>query len=804
MRQGAALVTAVLALAAQPASAELDLARAGVARFANGLTVIVLEDHTLPVVSTQVLYKGGSRDETAGKTGLAHFLEHLAFRASETFPGGAATDAIYDAGGEWHGYTWLDQTTYFSTAPSEHLDLLLAIEADRMARVTIDPAALQAEKGAVITELRGYANDPSSVLFDAVAAAALEAHPYRNNTIGYESDVAALTLEDVRAFYERHYAPGNAVLAIVGDVDASVALERAEAHFGMVPARATAQRVQALEPPQTGARRVELTGPVEQHYLRLAYPAPAASSADLPAFLLMQQLLSGGSGVNFRQNDWGTPSVEGAALHGAAADVASWFIPTADPYLFVLSASTDGERAALEGVFDRRIAAFRASPPGPAELEAAKAAVREQLAFDLKTTEDAAHQLAFFEGLGALPALLELDDALDAVTPADIARLARTYLDPARRTVGWYGPGAPPAPLASAAGEPQPAAQRLARPGEDAPAPPPELHLLSSGLPVIVRPIDLSPTVAVMLVAGGGAAGDLPAGDAGVMREGLAGEVPQLVADAAEALRISAPVDGEPSGDPATRLAQMLSGQDRPPPGKEAAPVLAVVSGAIEPQAALAALEDTLGDLRPGPPPPLARFEPAANGIITRTERISRPLAQAALGYTLAAPPPASPEGLAMRMLLYVLTHDYGGRLGDTAISDTGLVYYIGSDYAGDRSGGRIAITTGVDPGKIDAMEALLRAEIARLVTDPPTATELATARAHIIGREASAAMDNREIARHLARTWLATEALPDPAALATHLAAITPEEIARAARDFATGTIMRVDVATAPEGERP
>ena len=236
----------LLMLLAVPASAQIDLSRAGISRLDNGLTVIVLEDHTLPVVSVQVLYKSGSRDERAGKTGLAHFLEHLAFRASKNFPNGAATDAIYDAGGEWHGYTWIDQTTYFATVPASQLDLLLAIEADRMARVTIDPVSIAAEQGAVISEMRGYQNDPSSVLFDAVAAAALQAHPYRNNTIGYESDVTALTAEDAEAFYAANYAPGNAVLAIVGDVDAKDALRRVRAAFGSLAARDLAARVMAI------------------------------------------------------------------------------------------------------------------------------------------------------------------------------------------------------------------------------------------------------------------------------------------------------------------------------------------------------------------------------------------------------------------------------------------------------------------------------------------------------------------------------------------------------------------------------
>ena len=127
-----------------PAPAALDLRRASVSHLPNGLTVILLEEHSFPLVSVQMLYQSGSAAEVSGKTGLAHFLEHLAFRGSARFPNARATELIYDSGGEWHGYTALDQTTYFATMPADQLDLLLRIEADRMARVVIDPAAIDA------------------------------------------------------------------------------------------------------------------------------------------------------------------------------------------------------------------------------------------------------------------------------------------------------------------------------------------------------------------------------------------------------------------------------------------------------------------------------------------------------------------------------------------------------------------------------------------------------------------------------------------------------------------------------------
>jgi predicted Zn-dependent peptidase len=134
------------------AAAYLDLADARVEHLENGLTVIILEEHSFPVVSVQMLYTVGARNETTGKTGLAHFLEHMAFRSSENFPDTELVSRIYDVGGEWHGYTWLDQTTYFATVPSAQLELLLHIEADRMARLDIPAADVESERSAVLTE----------------------------------------------------------------------------------------------------------------------------------------------------------------------------------------------------------------------------------------------------------------------------------------------------------------------------------------------------------------------------------------------------------------------------------------------------------------------------------------------------------------------------------------------------------------------------------------------------------------------------------------------------------------------------
>jgi zinc protease len=329
----AAVVATVALLRAASAAAAIDLRNATVETLDNGMTVILLVDRNFPVASVQMLYRVGARNEPYGQTGIAHFLEHMAFRDTEHFPDTGVVSSIYARGGEWHGYTWTDETTYFATVPKEHLDLLLEIEAERMARLEIQEDDMEAERGAVLAEMHMYENYPRSMLLDAVLYASFIAHPYRNNTIGWESDIAGLTHAEVVDFYREHYKPANAVLAIAGDIDEDAVRERVRELFGGLPGGEPTPLPRTVEPVQQGERRVRLEGDTEQKRFMIAWRAPSASDPDFAAFLVLQQLLGGGSGVNFSQHDWGSAVGEHALLSGAAEDVTTWFPPSAQDYV---------------------------------------------------------------------------------------------------------------------------------------------------------------------------------------------------------------------------------------------------------------------------------------------------------------------------------------------------------------------------------------------------------------------------------------------------------------------------------------
>jgi zinc protease len=778
------------------------LSRADISHLPNGLTLIVLEDHSFPLVSVQALYKSGSRDESAGKTGLAHFLEHLAFRASRDFPNAGATEAVYDHGGEWHGYTWLDQTTYFATAPKGDLDLLLRIEADRMANVTIDPSAIAAEKGAVITEMHSYENDPQSVLFDAVAATALQAHPYRIPTIGYETDVAALTAGDARAFYRRHYTPANAVLAIAGDVDTATAKAAVSRRFAALPALPATQRIKAIEPPQQGERRTEIRGPVDRQYFSIAYPAPAASNPDFAAFLVLQQLAGGGSGVNFRQNDWGEPVRAGSALANLSGDLATWFAPSADAHLFLIKGSIDanGNPAAVERAIATRLRSLAGGSLTASRLEAAKAAVTRELAADLETTEDAAHQLAYFEGIGALDTLLHLEQRVADVTNADIRRVEAAFLDPRRRTVGWYLPGPARSSDPLGASSPRESANIGGSPAPATAAPQPLLMHLRSGLPVIVQRSELSDRVTVQVLMNVPIEGERTApqlaGLGLITRSGSSGDLPALIAEARKALAKPPAAALAKSADPEQALGRMMEVHMLAARQGSTRPILAVVSGNVDAVRAQALLEGVLGRVEYAAIDRRSFRAPTA--VLNAPTRVALPgaFSQGALGYMAAGPPPGTRDALAWRILLYILAHDYSGRLGRSAIGDKGLAYYLDDQLRTDGARTWVTVSAGVDPPRADALTEEFRAQLARLETEPPIDAEIEAAKRHILGRDLTAAQSNEELVDKLTAEFVETGEPQSHASLEARLRSVRSEDVLRNLAPFTHGTLFRVDVA--------
>lgn len=749
MRMPTNTILLLLIFTASQAFAELDLRNATIERLDNGLTVILLEDRNFPVASVQMLYRVGARDETAGKTGLAHFLEHMAFRASKNFPDTELVSSIYARGGEWHGYTWIDQTTYYATVPIEHLDLLLRIEADRMAHLVITADDMEAERGAVLAEMHMYDNDPASMLTNAVNYLSFLGHPYRNNTIGWQSDIENLQHRDVVDFYKRHYHPANGVLAVVGDIDSAAVRKRIMQLFGSFAVTAATPLPHTAEPTQNGERRAVLYGSSEQRLFQIAWRAPAAGSPDFAAFLVLQSLLGSSSGVNFKQNDWGSAVAAGAILDGAADDLTTWFPPSAQDYVFVVggAAPADTSAAAIEQDIENRIATLRREPPDAARLATAIDDVLEQMIYDVASSEDAAHQLAFFEGLGALDSFLQLPARIAAVTAEDVQRVTARYLLPQGRSIAWYLPQTTPA-VVTASLPATSVAIGASNAIDTTPVPPPVTQTLSGGLPVIVQQSDVSESVQVDVL--------LASGKTVASFQGRPQMLTKLLRDS-RALLSQAPTssDDEPASlNPETRLQQTFAAiiaAGHTPTTENAAPALIVVSGDIDVGDTLVVLEQVFEDVPPAARPEYTAVEFVAQEVAVR---IGQPIAQAQLGYIAPAASPAELAADAQQLLLYILSHEYEGRLGKEAITERGLAYYIGSEYRVDGRTGWLLLAIGVDEDKLDALQLLLQSELKRLLDAPPSAAEVTEAKEHFVGRARSAAQSNAELAARHAQHW--------------------------------------------------
>ena len=256
----------------------------------NGLKVYVIEEHSSPVVSVQVWYKVGSKNEVVGITGSAHLLEHMMFRGTKEIKD--FSQIIDELGGMDNAFTSFDKTAYWCEIPSSAVEKVLYMEADRMRNITFD--GFDEERNVVIEERRWRTeNDQRGALWEALFSTIFWAHPYRNPVIGWRSDLENVSLEKVKQFYETYYAPNNAYLIVVGDVKAEKVFKIAEKYFGKYESKEI-PKFYTTEPKQRGPRRTEIKKEGFATYIALAYRVPKASSEYSPAVSLLADILGGG------------------------------------------------------------------------------------------------------------------------------------------------------------------------------------------------------------------------------------------------------------------------------------------------------------------------------------------------------------------------------------------------------------------------------------------------------------------------------------------------------------------------------
>lgn len=261
--------------------ATLLLASAGVCAnpyettLANGLRVIVKEDHRAPTAVHMVWYRAGAMDEKDGESGVAHALEHLMFKATKTLRSGEFNKRVADAGGRDNAFTSHDYTAYFQIVPNTALPQMMKLEADRMRNLVLDPKEFAAEIKVVMEERRWRTDDnPQALVSEALHSAAFQAHPYRRPIIGWMDDLEHMTWQDARRWYRSWYAPNNAYVVIVGDVDHREVFRLAQKYYGSYKAQALPPRKPQNEPEQTGIRRVTVKAPAKLPYIEMAWKVP--------------------------------------------------------------------------------------------------------------------------------------------------------------------------------------------------------------------------------------------------------------------------------------------------------------------------------------------------------------------------------------------------------------------------------------------------------------------------------------------------------------------------------------------------
>lgn len=404
----------------------------------NGMQVVVIPDHRTPVVTHMVWYRNGSADDPPGKSGIAHFLEHLMFKGTETRPKGLFSNLVSELGGQENAFTSYDYTAYFQKVAKEHLATMMTFEADRMTNLVLSNDDVIPERDVVLEERRMRTDsDPGAQLQESVGRTLYVNHPYGLPIIGWQHEIEGLTREDALAYYQRFYTPANAILVVAGDVTAEAVKTLADGTYGAIPPRGEApRRNRTAEPPIPAARRVELSDPkVEQPGFQRYWLTPSYRTAkgnEAHVLEVLAQLLGGGPTsrlyrtlVQEREIAVGA----GAWFMGDAVDLtrfAAFATPRPGIDLRQIEKVTEEVIAGLQDGIDAR------------EL----ARVKTRLVADAIYARDSQASLARLYGAtlatgGSLAEVEAWPDRIDAVTEADVLAAARTYLSPRTAVTGY-------------------------------------------------------------------------------------------------------------------------------------------------------------------------------------------------------------------------------------------------------------------------------------------------------------------------------------------------------------------------------
>lgn len=404
---------------------------------ANGLTVLLLTSHAAPVVTYQVTYRVGSRNEVTGSTGGTHLLEHLMFKGSRHFnkeDGNSIDMYLERVGAGFNASTSMDRTNYYATLSPDALPGYIAIEGDRMRNLLLRESDRRDEMTVVRNEYEQNENDPNSALSKLIWAAAYEAHPYHHPVIGWRSDIENVSIEKLRAFYDTYYWPNNATVTVVGDVDPMQVLGLIRKYYGDIPR--SPQPIPAMyttEPRQEGARRVLLERTGDTATVMVNWKSPSALDPDMPAMTVLKLVLSEGKSSRMSR------ALVDTSLASYVSASASMFH---DPGLFSADAlvAPGVEPAKVEKVILDEIEKVKREGVSADELQRVLGPYRANTAYRRDGTGSAAGALNEYIAMGDWTLYVTYLDKLEKVTPADVQRVANKYLNKNQSITGWFVP----------------------------------------------------------------------------------------------------------------------------------------------------------------------------------------------------------------------------------------------------------------------------------------------------------------------------------------------------------------------------
>ncbi|GAB6041011.1 M16 family metallopeptidase [Endothiovibrio diazotrophicus] len=402
----------------------------------NGLKLLVKEDHRAPVVVSQVWYRVGSSYEHDGITGISHVLEHMMFQGTGKHPSGEFSRIIAANGGDENAFTSRDYTAYYQLLEKSRLPIAFSLEADRMRGLVVDPKEFDRERRVVMEERRMRTEDkPRSLTYERFVAGAWLNNPYRIPPIGWQDDLEQLTVDDLRAWYRRWYAPDNATVVVVGDVEPGAVRALAEKYFGPLPAERIAPPKRRDEPASLGSKRITVRAPGKLPYLLMGYRVPtlgtAAEAWEPYALEMLSGILDGGDSARLARR-----LVRGQQV--AASAGAGYTLHARLDDLFILDGLPARGRDIdeVEAALREEVRRIKEEPIDPRELARVKAQVVTGEVYERDSVQYQATQLGKLESLGlGWRAGEEYVERIRAVTPEQVREVARKYLTDDRLTV---------------------------------------------------------------------------------------------------------------------------------------------------------------------------------------------------------------------------------------------------------------------------------------------------------------------------------------------------------------------------------